>query len=369
MGQTANSGALIFIFYAITGLLLLGGVWWLAARVWFAVVTVASAINTRAPRTAQPAGPRIIEHEPMPARPAPRTAHAPMADRARAAQLHELTPGARMHTLIAARPGDGKTTALNTLVVADVRAGAQTIVLNPHFTAYHPEDQPIDLRPLAAHFEAVYDYAHIEATLRALVREIDARMPIYRAGQDVGHVISVLIDEWPAVQLSEYAKSCTDLLGRIVREGRKCKVFVTIATQDAQVSTLGFSGGLRSSFATRLCGNVDNATWRACMGDAAQRPVARGVWASDRGDVMVTPPTAIDVRAAAMGEPCYSAIEPHSATDSAIAPSEPDSIAWAERVRDLAAEGYSTREIREMLGGDYNRIVKLAREGREGILR
>jgi hypothetical protein len=242
-------------------------------------------------------------------------------------------------------------------------------VLNPHYTAYHPEDQPLDLRPLAQAFEAVYEYADIEATLRALAAQIDARMPIYRAGQDVGHVISVLIDEWPAVQMSEYGKSCADLLARIVREGRKCKVFVTIATQDAQVSTLGFSGGLRSSFATRLCGNVDNATWRACLGDTAQRKVPRGVWASDRGDIAVTPPTATDIASAAMGAMPQPAIERYSASHSAIAGFDGDSIAaWDDEVRALARAGQSTRQILAALGGDYNKIVTLAREAKKEIV-
>lgn len=56
-----------------------------------------------------------------------------------------------------------------------------------------------------------------------------------------------------------------------------------------------------------------------------------------------------------------------SAMDSAIAPHSapaPDSIAWEDAVRRLAAEGKSTRTIRAEIGGDYNRIVELAREGR-----
>lgn len=225
--------------------------------------------------------------------------HPPLSATQRPPTLADLPAPIRQHTLIAARPGDGKTATLNTLLVADIAAGHQVIVANPQFAYYHPTDQPIDLRPIRDQFEAVFDYAGIERTLSAVYGLVEGRNALYREGQDVGHAISVIIDEWPSIVSSDYGPACTALVQKLVREARKCNIWLTLAAQDGQVETLGFRGGVRASFLTRLCGNVDPATWRALCGAAVQRPVARGQWATEDGIVTVERPTAAMIAALA----------------------------------------------------------------------
>ena len=60
----------------------------------------------------------------------------------------DMEPNARKHTAVAGITGDGKTTTMNSLLVADIAVGAQCVVCSTHFTYYHPDDQRIDLRPL-----------------------------------------------------------------------------------------------------------------------------------------------------------------------------------------------------------------------------
>ena len=244
------------------------------------------------------------------AQPAP--SYAPLVQRAATArlELHTLDASRRQHTLIAAAPGDGKTQTLNTLLCADVRAGHQAIVLNPQFTYYHPDDQPIDLRPVKNRFELVRDEAAMPGILKTIYQLGKEREPLYQEGEDVGHHISIIIDEWPRIVESDYGPACVELVRKIVREMRKCNIWITLAAQDGQVETLGFKSGVRASFATRLCGNVDAATWRALIGTGIpQTPVALGSWATSTGVATVQRPTSADIRALATSNAAYAPME------------------------------------------------------------
>ena len=283
----------------------------------------------------------------------------------------------RQHTLLVAIPGDGKTQTLNTMLVADLSRGCQVIVLNPQFTYYHKTDQPIDLRPVEGQFEVIRDEAQMPAALKAIYRIGKDREVLYIAGEDVGHHISVIIDEWPRIKASEYGDACLAWVQKIVREHRKCNVWVTLATQDALVETIGFKSGARAAFRTKLAsGNVDEYSWRFVVGSTPKTPTAQGTWASDSGLVEVTRPTADDIADladgvvkpfAAMADENDSAIDDTIALYSGYSSDDTHSIAWAERVKELTREGLSTRKVREQIGGDYNEICRLAREAREEI--
>lgn len=208
--------------------------------------------------------------------------------------LSSYAVGSRGHVFLGARTGHGKTQACLTFVPHDVNAGADVLWASPHATLYHPEDQRIDLRPLARHFVMAYDYDVIADALEAAVAEIDRRLPLYRRGEHTGRAISLIIDEWPAlVDHDGYKDRYTRAVKRIAREGRKCGVFLVLASQDALVDTLKLSSGLRSSFATSLAGNCDATTWRAAVGaDLPYAPRSAGVWAAYDADVTIDRPTA-----------------------------------------------------------------------------
>lgn len=343
-------------FFILAGLLALGAVWW--------VVEHAVGALRPAPPASEPAQP---QHAPR-ALAQPR---APLAQPSRA--VRDLAPAQRQHTIIAARPGDGKTTAQVAMLTADLARGAQVVVCNPQFTYYHPDDQPTDLRGLRDAFEVVRDEADIARTMAEVYAIGKSREPLYLDGQHVGHDIVLYLDEWPRIVDSPAGDAAAAHLRKIVRELRKCNVWVVLASQDAQVETLGFKSGLRSAFTTKLVGNVDAATWRALVGSAPQQPMRRGEWMTDRGVLSVALPTPADVAAAARGAQAHAALSVTAmdSADSAIAGAIPpdsapqlNSIAWEDEVVRLAAEGQSTREILAALGGNYNRIVELAREGR-----
>lgn len=300
----------LMLLFGVVALLLIAvgrGLGWLAQHQ-VAAKSGGSAAVLNAPPTADAptSASRVVASAPAsyatedapPARPAAPT-YTPLTQQAAAGrvELHTLSAPVRQHTLIAARPGDGKTQTLNTLLCADVQAGCQAIVLNPQFTYYHPEDQPLDLRPLIGRFEVVRDEAAMPGLLQAIYKLGKEREPLYLDGQPVGHHISIIIDEWPRIVESDYGPACIDLVRRIVREMRKCNIWITLAAQDGQVDTLGFKSGVRASFATRLCGNVDVATWRALIGAGVpQTPVVKGTWATERGLAYVQRPTATDIQ-------------------------------------------------------------------------
>lgn len=286
-------------------------------------------------------------------------------------RLAALHPNQRMHTLIAAKPGDGKTTTANTLLVEDCKRGdTQVYVLNPHFTYFHPVDQPIDLRPLQDRIDVVFDYEAISATLKSLYALVQERMQLYRNGQNVGHPITVYIDEWPAIAGSDYGKECADYLSKLVREARKVNIWLVVCSQDALVDTLKLSGGLRASFHTCLVGNVDATTWRNLTGGMPQQKVQRGTWmvaGTVDGLVTYTPATSAEVaRIAQQPQPRFV---PVSVAGSSTQPKEDDTldrvVEYLEEHPD-ASQSAVERALFGYRGGDaYEKVSKVWAMARE----
>lgn len=332
-----------------------------------------------APATATAGEQEAQDDEQPTAQPRPQSqpgpTYAPLVQRAATArlELHTHDASRRQHTLIAAAPGDGKTQTLNTLLCADVRAGHQAIVLNPQFTYYHPDDQSIDLRPVKDRFELVRDEAAMPGILKTIYLLGKEREPLYQEGENVGHHISIIIDEWPRIVESDYGPACVELVRKIVREMRKCNIWITLAAQDGQVETLGFKSGVRASFATRLCGNVDAATWRALIGTGIpQTPVAIGSWATSTGLATVQRPTPADIRALAASNVAYAPME---RTRNPFEDLEVDGgelviagrrSSLEDRVRQLAHdERLSANDIFREVGGNRNDVLAWVREERD----
>jgi hypothetical protein len=221
--------------------------------------------------------------------------------------LHLFTPQQRKHTCMAGATGDGKTATMNTLLVADIASGAHCVVCSTHFTAYHPEDQPIDLRPIQHLFEVAYTLPTIASAIAAVVAEKDRRMELYRAGQPVGQDIVLYLGEWGAI-LRALGKGASDTLAGLLDEGRKTRVWIVIEYHSMLVGRTGGDSALREQYKTRLVGNVDKTTWDVAVGKTIpQVTVPLGSWMTDRGVVRVARPTADYIARLSTRRPAFSA--------------------------------------------------------------
>lgn len=185
----------------------------------------------------------------------------------------------RKHVIIAGETGNGKTQSQIAMMVRDIRRGAQVFWLNPHLALFNSEDQPTDLRPIKDRFVQVYDYEEILGYMEAFVALIQERMDRYRANEPVGHFIVIYLDEWPGI-VQVLGDGVTEAFKAIAREGRKVRIFLNMASQDALVKTIGLESGVRAQFATRLAGRLDAYSWRVLMGEGITRvdPSRRGEW-------------------------------------------------------------------------------------------
>ncbi len=209
---------------------------------------------------------------------------------------------------------NGKSTTLYTLLVNDIAHGAQGIVYSTHYTPFHHEDQQIDLRPLAGHFEAYWEHTTIAAALHRAGEIIDERMQRYRANQDVGHDITLYIGEWGSIERVLGKKEAANLLIQIIDEGRKTRVWIgAIELHSLLVSRFGSDSAFREAFRTRLAGNVDDVTWKTVVGrDIPKQKVAVGTWMTDSGIATIERPVyrAILDLAATSPHSCARLVEP-----------------------------------------------------------
>ncbi|KPL90002.1 P-loop NTPase family protein [Herpetosiphon geysericola] len=198
-------------------------------------------------------------------------------------KLQDIETTKRGHTAMAGSTGAGKTTTLNTLLANDIKRGVHCIVCSTHYTAYHPEDQQIDLRGITHLFEVAYTPETIRLAIVAAARRIDERLELYRAGKDVGQDTVLYLGEWGSISRN-LGKEADALIQKILDEGRKTKVWLVVELHSAIVSRFGGDSGLREAFRTRLAHTVDHTTWSAFVGKEIERqPVPVGYWMTSNG--------------------------------------------------------------------------------------
>ena len=310
--------------------------------------------------------------------------------------IQSIPPRERQHTVIAGMTGDGKNTTVNTLLVWDIVHGVHPIVCSTHFTPYHPEDQPIDLRPIAHLFEAAYTLPAIAAVLTYACDQIDGRMERYRAGLDVGQDIVLYLGEWGAIRRG-LGDMAVDALMKILDEGRKTRVWIgAMELHSALVGRLGGDSGLREAFTTRLAGNIDTTTWRLFVGkEYKQQPVPRGHWMTEDGLTEVVRPTKKQIsmiaeRKQKTWEPIISGAVLHppvlrdeitieralasieantgqnTASNTGETPAENTGAkltkARIKSIREIAALGASRNQMAGMIGGDKRHALGLIAE-------
>jgi hypothetical protein len=131
--------------------------------------------------------------------------------------------------------------------------------------------------------------------------DLPARKARYHAGAHPGPPRFYVIDEAPILAAAD--KRFMPWLGAVLREGRKFGLYIIMATQDALISTLGGSSGLRAQAQTVYYVGGDSYSAKALLGFVPPDPEGRGIChlkstATPSAPLIRVPrPTNADVRA------------------------------------------------------------------------
>lgn len=294
------------------------------------------------------------------------------------------------HLLLSARTNAGKTTMAMAILAA--RAGEPTLILDPH-------DQPDKWFGLRA-IGGGRDFEAILAALAGVLRELDRRYVEYDAGKRTEDFdrLTVLIDETPALvshtmdgqkTIDARWKKFAKQLGS---EARKVRISVILLTQSPLVQDIQISTFMRENFTRIALGDQVSALLSEEKNTQRRSALAELLRGRDyaaameyRNEIHVlntdnvkrlgmqtqTPPV--------LWMPPRIAVSAHAQPSTIVRasvrppkPPMPASVAAKPRMTQIAwlgGAGYTTREIRAMVGGDHNEIIKWAKIGREAVER
>lgn len=173
------------------------------------------------------------------------------------------------HVALAGATGGGKSTILRLLLSQLCKADAQVLLLNPHYTRYDLDRQE-DWTPFESYLVsdpmACRRYETIASSLQFIAEDIlPKRLERYAHSQPVGKPYFIAIDELPAIVAE--IKAAPGYLAKILREGRKVRVFLIVAAQDFLVSTIapGGGGAVRDCYRTAYYVGGDSTTARILL--------------------------------------------------------------------------------------------------------
>jgi hypothetical protein len=174
------------------------------------------------------------------------------------------------HVATAGNTGGGKTNIQRLLMMQLCKAGAQVLLLNPHYTRYdlaHDEDWT----PYEPHL--VYDpmecrsYDSIEFYLRYIAETLlPERLDRYAHSRPLGKPYFLVLDELPAIV--RHVKIAAPALREILEQGRKVGIFLITAAQDFLISTIapgGSGGSIRECYRTAYYAGGDAQTARTLL--------------------------------------------------------------------------------------------------------
>jgi len=175
------------------------------------------------------------------------------------------------HVALAGSTGGGKSVLMRLLMVQLCHAGAQVLLLNPHYTCYDIQaDPPEDWTPFEQYLVAdpmeCRRYEVIEHYLKQVATELlPKRLEKYARSQPLGKPYFLVIDELPAIVAK--IKEAPEYIASILREGRKVGIFLITASQDFLVSTIapGGGGAVRDCFRTAFYVGGDPTTARVLL--------------------------------------------------------------------------------------------------------
>jgi len=264
-----------------------------------------------------------------------------------------------LSTIIAGRPGTGKSTKLRSVCGQLLLIGGHPILFDLHGSI---------LDDLGSSFECAENPADMAEYAHWLDTTLDSRLLERRAGKRDFKPLLLLADEMPLIKAT--VPDAVEVIKRLVSEGRKVGMFVLIAGVGVPADILGGSL-VRDACASRYVFNtstriasmagIDAETSKPLLKQLELAGPGRAILAtSNRSpEIIAVPYTSItDIRR--LVSPATSSTASSAAsTDEVIEadmkpgvkPSEPALDARSLRVRDMARAGKSSRQIIQEIWG------------------
>ena len=179
------------------------------------------------------------------------------------------------HVALAGSTDGGKSSIMRMLMAQLCKAGAQVLLLNPHYTRYDIKKQE-DWTPFEPYL--VYDpmecrkYEVIEHYLKYTAETLlPRRLDKYANSLPTGKPYFIVMDELPSI-IKRIPKA-VGWLGELLREGRKVGIFLISASQDFLVKTVapdGSGGAVRDCYRTAYYVGGDATTAKTLLDMAAR---------------------------------------------------------------------------------------------------
>jgi hypothetical protein len=168
------------------------------------------------------------------------------------------------HIALAGSTGGGKSNILRMLLAQVLAGGAQGVLADPHYAPIDPENGE-DWRPIERRLAAppAVTPAQIADLLAWLSDELQRRLELRRRGELVGRPVYFAADELPAIVA--HVPGADAVLGEIVREGRKVRIFALVSAQDWLTKTVGGSQAMKENFRTCYYTGGDKSTARLLL--------------------------------------------------------------------------------------------------------
>ena len=168
------------------------------------------------------------------------------------------------HIALAGSTGNGKSNILRMILAQVLAAGAGAVLADPHYAPVDPESGE-DWRPIERRLTAppAVTPAQIAELLAWLSEELQRRLELRRAGERVGRPLYFACDELPAIYA--HVPGADAVLGEIVREGRKTRIYALTSAQDFLTRTVGGSAAARENFRTCYYVGGDKTTARQLL--------------------------------------------------------------------------------------------------------
>lgn len=166
---------------------------------------------------------------------------------------HLFVPADKLcHVALAGATGHGKSSLMRLIMAQLCYLRLPVILLNPHYMIYdHDHDE--HWTPYTPYLKrdpmACKDVRNIEIVLRWMAGDLlEIRKERCSRGEKAGKPCFFILDEYPDIKAE--IEDAPELVGKILRQGRKYNIFLIIASQNYDVKTLGVEGegGVRGCF-------------------------------------------------------------------------------------------------------------------------
>lgn len=174
------------------------------------------------------------------------------------------------HVALAGSTGGGKSSIMRLLMAQLCKAGAQVLLLNPHYTRYDlksgedwtPFEPYLHYDPMECRkYEVILHY--LKYTTETLLRK---RLDRYAHSLPLGKPYFIVLDELPSI--IKHVPDAPGYLSELLREGRKVGIYLISASQDFLVKTIdpnGSGGAVRDCYRTAFYVGGDATTGKVML--------------------------------------------------------------------------------------------------------